>query len=322
MSGIYVAAMFTSLLGLAVAGGLLWQITEKPDRRLAAALVLCGLPLSIAAFYGVRMPLDGVLLAALGKDSPLYQALRLFYAPFTEEPAKLLPLLVLFLPAFRGGLRKETVAPAALALGLGFAIGEMWLIAGMIAPQPQFAGLPAWAFGGYVSERLLTCFAHGGFVLASVWGLQRGGWRIAAGIALAMALHFLANFPIFLAQSDVPKLGKETWSVLLQLWVALAAAGSVVALIGMKYGAKRLWKVATAPESYCPDCQAPYPPPWLVVNAGFLRYERCPFCRSWHWIDCRDQLRGDPPKPTKAPSPPPASTDETPRSETPSHPAE
>lgn len=313
MSGIYVAALFTSLLGLAVAGGFLWQITEQPDRRVVAVLLLCGLPLSISAFYLVRMPLDGTLLAALGKDSPLLLAIRLCYAPLTEEPAKLLPLLVLFLPAFRCGLRKEAVAPVATALGLGFAIGEMWLIAGMIAPQPKFAGLPAWAFGGYVSERLLTCFAHGGFTLAAVWGLQRGGWRIALGLFGAMTLHFLANFPIFLMQIDLPPLGKETWGVLLQLWVALAAAGSVVALIGAKYGWDRLWKVAAARESFCPECQAPYRQPWIVVNAGFFHYERCPRCRHWHWIDCRDQLRGNPPKPPEPTSPAKSSTEDPPK---------
>src|SRR5262245_11210808 len=99
MAGIYIAALITSLLSLAVVATILWQVRQQQDRGLIVLLVVLSLPLSMATFYGVRKPLDRFLVVRLGKDSPVLTAIKLCYAPLTEEPAKLLPLVVLLAPA-------------------------------------------------------------------------------------------------------------------------------------------------------------------------------------------------------------------------------
>src|SRR5262245_28713096 len=102
MPGIYIAALLTSLLGLVIVGTIVWQVTRREDRGLTLALGLVALPLSASTYYCVRKPIDRFLEDRLGKESGALTAVRLCYAPVTEEPAKLLPLLLLALPQFRG----------------------------------------------------------------------------------------------------------------------------------------------------------------------------------------------------------------------------
>src|SRR4029077_5818427 len=111
------------------------------------------LPLQPLAFYFVRVPLDHWLVGQLGSASAAYQWLTSFYAPLTEEPAKLVPLLI---PAIRNDIRAANFVRYALAIGVGFAIGEMWFIADRVAHAPAFAGMPFYLFGGYLGERLLV----------------------------------------------------------------------------------------------------------------------------------------------------------------------
>jgi RsiW-degrading membrane proteinase PrsW (M82 family) len=86
----------------------------------AVALVL---PLQPLAFYFVRLPLDHWLVTQLGSASATYQWLTSLYTPLTEEPAKLLPLLI---PAIRHDIRAANFIRYALPIGVGFAIGEIW----------------------------------------------------------------------------------------------------------------------------------------------------------------------------------------------------
>lgn len=60
----------------------------------------------------------------------LYLALKTFYAPWTEEPAKLVPLFILFV---RQSLRRENISRVALCIGLGFGLGEAWYLASEVA---------------------------------------------------------------------------------------------------------------------------------------------------------------------------------------------
>jgi hypothetical protein len=59
----------------------------------------------------------------LGADSRAFAVFDTCFAPLTEEPAKLWLLLV---PAFVGRLRKENAPGVAMAIGLGFGLGEAW----------------------------------------------------------------------------------------------------------------------------------------------------------------------------------------------------
>src|SRR4051794_26683019 len=104
MHGIYLTAALTTVLAAAVFAPLIHKLGQPADERLvwlAAALVL---PLQPLAFYFVRIPLDHWLVAHLGSTSASYRWLISCYAPLTEEPAKLVPLLI---PAIRRDLRAE-----------------------------------------------------------------------------------------------------------------------------------------------------------------------------------------------------------------------
>lgn len=290
MPGIYIAAVITTLLALAAVGTLLWQMTPKADRGLMLLLLLLGLPLSISTFYGVRMPFDRWLEPRLGKESGVLTAIRLCYAPLTEEPAKLLPLVVLLLPAFRGRLRRETVVAVALALGLGFALGEIWLVARFVAADPKVNQLPFYLYGGFLGERIQTCLIHPGMIVVAVKALERGARWFPLGLLGSMTLHFLANFPIFLMKTNAGGLGAEVWTTLVSLWVVAFTIGSLLLLGLMHFGPAAVKKLLTA-KVLCPDCGQLYPQPLFGLNMGMKRYEQCPLCKKWHWIDIRDMLK-------------------------------
>ena len=183
---IYVMAAVTSVVALAVYGSMLWQFCPRDDRRSwILAVLVSGLFMSPLAFYAVRRPLlIGTLEPILeqpewdvGGWSIVRDAVRLTFAPLTEETAKLAPWLVLL--AVGGPLlpTRRMIAPVALAAGLGFAVGEIWLVAGLIAQatDPKLAGYAWYTFGGFFSERLMTCLAHALFALPAVI-LSRRGW--------------------------------------------------------------------------------------------------------------------------------------------------
>jgi hypothetical protein len=299
MPGLLTAAVVASLLGILVCGGFIAQVAQKRDYLLLLLLFLLALPLSAGTYFLVRLPIKGAVDARLAIDSPLNTAARLCYAPLTEEPAKLLPLLVLLLPALGGRLTRENVVAVAMTLGVGFAVGEMWLIFFFLRDTPELAPGGAWAgkpwyefhfFGGYIGERLQTCFTHSGFMVLSVWGLRRGPGWFALGLAGAMTLHFLGNFPIYLMNTDAFGWSKPVWQQLVGLWVALFTVFSLVLLGGMYFGPAALKKLFTA-KVKCPACGELYKQPIFGLNAGMKRYERCPHCKKWHWIDIRDLLK-------------------------------
>ena len=286
MSGIDLAALLTTLLALAAVGTIVWQVSDPADRRWLTCLCVFGLPLSPLAFYVIRLPLDRVLTNWIGKDSLLLIVCQLCYAPCTEEPAKLLPLLFVW-PFFKQRLQPRNLVPAALALGLGFAIGEMWLVAHFVRSKPELATLPFYQFGGFLNERLMTCVTHAGFTVLALWGLQRGGLRIILGMLAAMLAHFLGNFPIFLMSIDCGGWGSDVWGAIVFAWVLGFVVASFVLLTVMHGGVKLLRRVLKA-KMKCPECGATYSQPWLGGNFGMWRYEPCGACHKWHWISLRD----------------------------------
>src|SRR5260221_7234864 len=192
MPGIYYTAVLTTIAAIAIFGPLIHKLRLPADERLLWLAAVLVLPLQPLVFYYVRLPLDHWLVAHLGDTSAAYYWLRTCYAPLTEEPAKLFPLLI---PAIRRDIQPANFVRYALAIGLGFAIGEMWFVAYRVARVPAFAGLTFYQFGGYAGERLMTCVFHSAFVSVSLWRLRR---RFALGFAAAAAGHWLGNFPILL----------------------------------------------------------------------------------------------------------------------------
>lgn len=290
MHGIYPAAVVTTVVATLLWGMFLRQLADQVDRKWLGLLVVMGLPLSLGAFYGVRLPLRELVAVVLGQESSAMTAYRLWEAPLTEETAKLLPLAILLLPAFRGRLTRRSVVPAAIALGLGFGLGEIWLVAQLVAESKKFADLPFYAFGGFFSERTLVCLTHAGFTVWSVLALQRGAKWLPWGLGLAMCLHFSANFPIYLANIGFAGISKEVWPILVQGWVVLFLVATLLELALLHFGMADFARLTTG-RATCPSCSVIYRRPLLLaLNAGFKRYERCPVCKKWHWIDARDNV--------------------------------
>ena len=275
MHQIFITAFLTTALAVAVFGTLIGRLKLPANPRLLWLAALIVLPLEPASFFFVRLPLDHWLTALLGKDSPVLHWLTTFYAPLTEEPAKLVPLLI---PAIRRDITRENFGRYAITIGLSFAIGEMWFIADMVARNPKFAGVPFYLFGGYLSERLMVCAFHSAFV-----GVALAFWRrqFAFGVAGAMALHWLGNFPIFLMASNAFGLGATFWAIAVQIWVIVYFIGAVALLSYMVFG-----RVSPGRFFYgrrrCPECNAEYDASLFAINLGARRYERCPQCRHWH----------------------------------------
>ena len=276
MHGIYLTAILTTGIAAAIFAPLIHKLKMPANERLVWLTAIVALPLQPLAFYLVRIPLDHWVVAQLGSTSLTYQFVTSFYAPLTEEPAKLIPLLI---PAIRRDIRAENLVRYALAIGVAFGIGEMWFIAERITHLPAFNGMPFYMFGGYVGERLVVCLLHSAFVSLALWCLRS---RFLLGFAAAMALHWLGNFPILLMAWNVGGLGKIFWTVAIQLW-----------LIGYVFGAVALFSYFSfgriAPglmlfgRRHCPECGGDYDAPLFAINFGVTRYERCPHCRHWHW---------------------------------------
>lgn len=274
--GIYLAALMTSLVAFALAIVVIRRAPQADRGRLwLAALVT--LPMQPLAFYLVRLPLNGLFVSLLGSGNEVYEWLTTLYAPLTEEPAKLVPLLI---PVILRDICPTNFVRYSLTIGISFAIGEMWFIANQIARQPEFAAVPFYEFLGYGIERLMTCVFHTAFVAITLSQLNR---HLLIGFAGAVVAHWLGNFPIFLMAWNVGGLGKEAWMALVQIWIVVSFLGALVLLSYFSFGrvSPARWFYGTR---HCPGCEVDYEPPLLfAINFGPIRYERCPHCGHWHW---------------------------------------
>lgn len=286
MPGIYIAAIISSTLALLVAGRVILVGTPKGERRFIIALVAFHLPMCALAFYVLRQPLDEFVQLALKGHRPTYSLARTFYAPLTEEPAKLWLLLV---PSFLATLTRENALRRAMAIGLGFGLGEMWLLASWFAQNPHIARMPWWALQGFIQERFMVCFMHGVFTCAALRTFREKPVR---SVLFAMALHYLGNFPIYLSQINTPPLGR-TWQVVLILWVMFYFLAMLV-LIPCFYpdiGGIRKFMHA---RSQCPKCGFVFQRGRLH-NINFrlrvllfgrnITIGRCPNCKKWHKVN-------------------------------------
>lgn len=280
MPGIYLTAVFTSVAAVAIFGTALCKLPLPANDRLLWLAALVALPLQPLAFFLVRVPLDHWLVEHLGAASTAYKWLNTFYAPLTEEPAKLVPLLM---PAIRRDLTAGNFVRYALAIGLGFALGEMWFVANRLAHGPALAALPFYQLGGYATERLMTCVFHSAFVAVALWRFRR---RFALGFAGAVALHWLGNFPLSLMAWNAGGLSRTLWIIIVQVFLLVYFFAALALLYWLAF--RRAATPGTTAKLFygpreCPECGARYEPPLFALNFGRTRYERCPHCRHWHW---------------------------------------
>lgn len=217
----------TAIVSAAVWGAIFLWRAPSVERRLLVACFVLQLPVSAAAFYIVRMPLDRAIHALLG-DGAIYQWGRLLYAPLTEEPAKLWPLLI---PWIASRATRDNAVRIAAVLGLGFGVGEIGFLAGSIAATPQAASVPWYAYTGFGIERFMVCLIHGLLTAMTMLGWKR--WRIGwlGGMVIGMALHLALNSPIALA--GIGWLGTDPSVVvsLLLLWVVLYFLVAIMVLL-------------------------------------------------------------------------------------------
>lgn len=281
MQGIYIAALLTSVLAAIGMGGFIYRLRQPANERLLLLAALVALPLQPAAFYFVRIPFDQWLAGHLSRSSVSYQWMTSLYAPLTEEPAK---LIVLLIPAVFRDIRPENFVRYSLSIGLGFAIGEMWLVAELISRQPALSSLQFYEFGGYAAERLMTCVFHSAFVALSLSQLRR---RFVLGGCGVVAAHWAANFPILLMAWDVGGLGRTAWGMLVGLWIAVLLIAALALLAYFISGSVSPVHLFYG-RRHCPECSGDYDAPLLALNFGFTRYERCPHCQHWHWTTSRN----------------------------------
>ena len=209
-------------VAIGIGAAVLLASTSKADWRLLAFAFLGTLPMCALAFFVVRMPLDRIVDWALLGHYKVYRFLTTTYAPLTEEPAKLWPLLI---PFFARKVNRRNAVPVAAALGLGFGVGEAWFVASQTLNSPEIALLPWYYLSGFMIERCLVCLMHGAFTSLVVVQIERGwGWRLL-GFGGAAAMHYSVNFPIYLA-TLVP------WvQGLIGLWVLVWFAIGLVLLV-------------------------------------------------------------------------------------------
>jgi len=278
MPQIYITSLITSVITVLAIGGFIRWRTAAEDRRLLLYLFLAELPMAFIAYYIIRLPLvDSLSKYLLHDHQAIYGFVKVLYAPLTEEPAKVLPLL---LPFVRARITRDNFVPAAMALGLGFGVGEIWLVGSFVAAAPQFSDMPWYYFTGFLNERIMVCLIHGAMTALALNMLRR---KFIFGLLAAMLMHFLGNFPIYLTGINFGDLGKETWQVITQFWVVLYFISSLVILARLHLGTFKITQFLYD-NSVCPGCGFTYPPPLLGINWFTKRYEQCPSCKKWHWV--------------------------------------
>jgi hypothetical protein len=277
MPGIVITAIGVAIAATLLYGGVLVWRAPREERPLLVLCYVLQLPMSFAAFAFVRGPLQAYVFDALfGRNEIYLWARGLLSAPLTEEPAKLWPLLI---PWIATRVTRDNAARVATALGLGFGVGEIGLVANFVLANPRLAAAPWSDFWPFVNERFLVCLIHGLFTSMALLGWRRWPIGFAGGLALAMLLHFLGNAPILLAGAGLLGDNPAVVGLVLQFWVIAFWIAAVVRLLIMDP------RIAGIPLSRrlvtCPKCGETHNPPLIALNLGWKRYERCPHCGKW-----------------------------------------
>ncbi len=276
----FIAATITAIVALTITVAMLLWISNKEERPVVLLCLVCTAPMCWLMYHCVRVPLDGLLVSWLG-DGAAMSWIRTAYAPITEEPAKLWPLL---LPFVRKAITTGNISKFALALGGGFAIGEVLTVAGLIHDKsPEIAALPWYQLGGFMQERIMTCVIHPGMTVVALW-LLRNHNNFFGGLLAAMTVHYLANFPIAMARQGWLGTNVVIVQSILVLWVMFCAVAAFGILFYLRGNSRKAGTLFFG-EAICPSCKTRYERSLLKgANFGFsLRYEPCPACNKWHW---------------------------------------
>jgi uncharacterized membrane protein YhfC len=203
MPQIYIMAVITLVVSLALWGGLTYLFTGRQRRYFW--LLLLGLPLSAVANLLLKpQAVIAVGQAAhvqpgLGLSAPIwFLAFKVLITPLVEEAIKITPLLLS--PAWRMVTSRASALWVGFMLGVSFGLGEAAFIAYVVAQNDVYDALPWYAFTGFLNERIMTCFAHGVLTAILVIGIHRRRRFVLYGYLAALGLHLFLNAPIAIYQ--------------------------------------------------------------------------------------------------------------------------
>lgn len=220
MPSIYLAAIIATMLAVIIIGTIVLKILKK-NLFLLLPFSIFFLPMSYITFTFIRVPIVKFVINCFKIPQtvtawPLwYVALVLLYAPVTEELIKLLPL---FLSWIRKKISFNNRIAIGLMIGLGFGIGELWLVASWFSRNVYIAGYHWYQLWGYILERLISCFSHGVFTTVALKGL---GNKFTKYIIYAIGLHALSNLPIVMSRLGVIKLSTIVFQNISLLYLLL-----------------------------------------------------------------------------------------------------
>ncbi|MEZ4390538.1 MAG: hypothetical protein R3A48_05535 [Polyangiales bacterium] len=216
--GLMLAAIAVSVYATVIYGAHLASKAPREERALLALCFAAQLPMSALAFVALRAPLDALVQRVIAPTDALYPWVAMLYAPLTEEPAKLWPLL---LPAVAKGLRRDNLGRVARALGVGFGVGEALWLAALLLKNPRLAPLPWHAFVPFMRERFQVALIHALLVAVTLYGVTARPRRTGLYLAGAMGAHLALNLPVLFAAKGWLGADREQALSIVTMWVAL-----------------------------------------------------------------------------------------------------
>ncbi|MBS0204749.1 MAG: hypothetical protein JSS49_17730 [Planctomycetes bacterium] len=266
--GILFAAASATLASVVIIGGVIAWNSPPADRWYLVFLGLVMVPASPLTFYGIRLPLDGLLRLVINDDS--HRLVTFAARPMIEELFKLWPLMI---PVIWKSTTKETRLWRALAIGLGFGIGEIWLLADIVfRNNPEVANQSVLSLTGFINERAMVCLIHGGLTAIALH-------TFGAGLPLAITLHAAGNLPFYLQEISAFGLAATTWTSIVRTWV-LWYFFMMVAFVWTMAGGDfhAIWLLFG--DATCPYCGTVYPRASLTWNLRVVHQDHCPRCKA------------------------------------------
>ena len=267
--GILFAAAIATIAALVIIGGIIAWNSTWTDRWFLTFLCLVMMPASPLTFYGLRLPIDG-LLQRLVIDDGLRRLVTFALRPLIEELFKLWPLMI---PIIWKSTTKETRLWRALAIGLGFGIGEIWLLTEIVfRNNPDVANQSLLSLTGFINERVMVCLIHGALTGIALH-------QIGPGLPIAIGLHTIGNLPIYLMEISAFGLAATTWTTIVQTWV-LWYFFMMVAFVWTMAGGDfhAIWLLFG--DATCPYCGTVYPRASLTWNLRVVHQDHCPRCKA------------------------------------------
>ncbi len=275
MPSIYIMSIIFTVFALGLFGALLYFLKPRTPIGWLLLLMILELPLEPLSILYFRRPMGNWLHDALG-ETGFFFFLQVWYAPVTEELAKLLPVIVFYL---WGKIEKDRLHEWMLPIGFGFGIGEAWMIASLLTTNPEVTSMPWYNLGGFFGERLQVCFIHGAMTGAGLM-LSIGQGRWLPGTLLSFCLHFCVNVPLYILGPHVFNANKTVMMLFALAWTTAAFLAGLAFILGRDGAAGLGLKLFG--QAQCPRCKAIYNRSLWGMNLGPVRYERCPDCKTWN----------------------------------------